>query len=831
MDTKSKKFSGPLWVKVAAGLLIAACIGGISLQIFDMAYRSRTEDFSPTLAKTYEDDASIAWQTSSNMLAALQTGCLLKDEEHVKQGGSLDPERLRDHWKSFFQEHLMDFVNRQVERYFERQNRAAEEGLEYSGQTNPIQQTPQDDLFAAYQDEFLEIYGSRFVEEEVVQRWFILMDGSDFAAEEKNGKWTVVRQGPPAQGILEAFEQTYQSQLEDLGVQIMESDLQRLRYALRQLSRTEGLRYYVESGGRVFSNVPESQTREFAQSPISMELADREVGIRFGETHISGDLDSDYYSYDEHGWSQAMPESYIWESISETLTDADYEDRAMIWYDQSVADAMQRQVEADRKLTIGYCYKVIGMGLAALAALIYLFCVCGRRKDGTVALIWLDRVYLEINLTLIALTCAGYLGLVTASWQAQEPVLLWPSAFVCGGVLLALLLSLARQSKARTLLRNSLTWKFCLLLAAPFRKLWRGVRLSMSSGPVVKKAVWMTAGYGALCALCVVVFPISIALIIGASIFVYRLACSFQTVRDGVRQVKNGDLGYQIQAPENGFLKELAADINSIADGLNVAVENELKSERMKSELITNVSHDIRTPLTSVITYIDLLQKEGLDSENAPGYCEIIGQKAQRLKTLTDDLFEVSKAASGNIAVHFEDVDLAALVRQGLGELDDKVAQSGLDFRVSLPAEGLVVRADGKLLWRVIENLLSNVFKYAMPASRVYIEVESQKGRGRFTVKNISAYELNGVEPEKLIERFQRGDAARHSEGNGLGLAIAKNLAELQRGEFEITVDGDLFKASVSLPKGSAKQPAQQEEPQPDPWENQRPEEQIGSQD
>ena len=148
------------------------------------------------------------------------------------------------------------------------------------------------------------------------------------------------------------------------------------------------------------------------------------------------------------------------------------------------------------------------------------------------------------------------------------------------------------------------------------------------------RSVWLTAGYGALCAVCVIIFPASIALIVAASVFVYRLACAFQKVRDGVRQVKNGNLGYQIEVSETNLFCDLAEDVNSIADGLNAAVENELKSERMKSELITNVSHDIRTPLTSVITYIDLLQKEGLDSENAPHYCEIIGQKAQRLKKI-----------------------------------------------------------------------------------------------------------------------------------------------------------------------------------------------------
>ncbi len=824
MDTKSKKFSSPLWVKAVASLLIVACVGGVSLQVYDMAYRSRTEGFSPTLAKTYEGDGFIAWQTACAQIMALRIGCQLKSEEHIKQGGALEQERTRDYWKSFFQERFLEFVNRQVEQnLFSQEN----EGMESQENTDVAQSYQERELFSKYQEEFLEIYQFG-LEDELFQRWCVLMDGSDFVLSQENGAFSVSRQGLPANGVLDAFEKTYQSQLESLGAQMVQNDLQQLRYSLRQLEKTEGLRYYIESDGQIFSNVENSRLREFADSPISIQLANRELTARFGETQISGDLDSSYY--EEYGWSQTMPENYIWETAMEILADADDEDQAMIWYDQAYVASLQKQVEADRRLTIGYVGRIGGMSLAALLCLLYLFCVCGRKKgEEAVALVWLDRVYVEINLALIAFAVAGYTSLAMASWQAQEPMLFWPAAVVCGGATLALLLSLTRQIKARTLLRNCLLWKFCLLLAAPFRKLWRGIQLSLHSGSVVKKAVWLTAGYGALCAVCVIIFPASIALIVAASVFVYRLACAFQKVRDGVRQVKNGNLGYQIEVSETNLFCDLAEDVNSIADGLNAAVENELKSERMKSELITNVSHDIRTPLTSVITYIDLLQKEGLDSENAPHYCEIIGQKAQRLKTLTDDLFEVSKAASGNIAVHLEDVDMAALVRQGLGELDDKVAQSGLDFRVSLPAEGLIVRADGRQLWRVMENLLSNVFKYAMPASRVYIEVGDQGERGVFTVKNISAYELNGVEPEKLIERFQRGDAARHSEGNGLGLAIAKNLTELQRGQFEITIDGDLFKASVSLPKGASKAADRQEEAQQpsEPWQEQ-PSEEIG---
>ena len=214
----------------------------------------------------------------------------------------------------------------------------------------------------------------------------------------------------------------------------------------------------------------------------------------------------------------------------------------------------------------------------------------------------------------------------------------------------------------------------------------------------MKRTVWFTVLFGTLCMLLAIVFPLAIALIVLAAIFVHKQALAYQTVRDGVTEICSGHLDYQINTGEDNCFSDLAADINHIADGLHAAVENELKSERMKSELVTNVSHDIRTPLTSIITYVDLIQKEGLTSENAPGYFDVISQKAMRLNELTDDLFEVSKASSGNIQVHWADVDLADLVRQSLGELSDKVEASGLDFRVNLPADGIVVRADGKLL-------------------------------------------------------------------------------------------------------------------------------------
>ena len=251
-----------------------------------------------------------------------------------------------------------------------------------------------------------------------------------------------------------------------------------------------------------------------------------------------------------------------------------------------------------------------------------------------------------------------------------------------------------------------------------------------------------------------------------------------------------------------GELAMLANDIGSIAEGLNEAVKNEVKSQRMKSELISNVSHDIKTPLTSIINYVDLLKKEGMDSENAPKYLDILEQKSQRLKVLTEDLFEAAKASSGDMPVDLEKLDIFSLIQQGFAELDDRIEKSGLHFKINIPEEKIYVLADGRLLWRVIENLLSNVFKYALKGSRVYIDVIDDKNSENVSliIKNISSYELN-VDVNELMERFKRADESRSSEGSGLGLAIAKDLKEMQKGSLNLEIDGDLFKSTVLIPK------------------------------
>lgn len=328
------------------------------------------------------------------------------------------------------------------------------------------------------------------------------------------------------------------------------------------------------------------------------------------------------------------------------------------------------------------------------------------------------------------------------------------------------------------------------------------IRSIYYGGSVMRKVVLITLGI-CLISATVILAPVVAIIII---IFAPKWVRKYQEIKKGVNEVKSGNLTYKIPLDGKGELDQLAQGINEISRASNIAVQNELKNQRLKTDLISNVSHDLKTPLTSIITYIDLLKKEGLDSVDAPKYIDILDQKSRRLQKLTEDLFDAAKASSGAIPVSFETVDMLALINQGLGEMADKIETSGLDFKVNASNESYPVRADGQLLWRVVENLLGNVLKYTLEGSRVYIDLYERGGtNGKesmivMEIKNISKVELN-IDANELMERFKRGDESRTTEGSGLGLAIAKDLIKLQNGWFEIKIDGDLFKAIVVLPK------------------------------
>lgn len=258
---------------------------------------------------------------------------------------------------------------------------------------------------------------------------------------------------------------------------------------------------------------------------------------------------------------------------------------------------------------------------------------------------------------------------------------------------------------------------------------------------------------------------------------------------------------FDVVVPEDmGILTPYARNLNNIKEGFRLAVEKEVRSQNMKTELISNVSHDLKTPLTSIITYIDLLKKEDIDEETKKEYIDILDKKSKRLKVLIEDLFEASKASSGNIELHLEKLDVVALLRQTLGELEEKIKESTLQLRINLPESKVMCLLDGRKTYRIFDNILGNILKYAMPNSRVYINVEDNDKEITFIFKNISAYEMN-FDPSEITERFTRGDKSRNTEGSGLGLAIAKSLVELQKGRLDISIDGDLFKLMITFPK------------------------------
>ena len=276
-------------------------------------------------------------------------------------------------------------------------------------------------------------------------------------------------------------------------------------------------------------------------------------------------------------------------------------------------------------------------------------------------------------------------------------------------------------------------------------------------------------------------------------------AWCFGTLLKSVRIMAQGNLNYQIDTRYlYGCFKEFAIQLNSLAGAAQVAAERQMKSERMKTELITNVSHDIKTPLTSIINYVDLMKKPHSEEDHAI-YLDVLDRQSLRLKKLIDDLMEMSKASSGNMTVEMGQVDAVEAVNQALGEFSDKLESVNLTPVFRHPNFPVIMQADGRLVWRVLSNLLSNAIKYAMPDTRLYIDLMVLQGNAVLAIKNISRDQLN-VNADELMERFVRGDTSRNTEGSGLGLNIAKSLVELQNGQMHLMVDGDLFKVTLIFP-------------------------------
>ncbi len=389
-------------------------------------------------------------------------------------------------------------------------------------------------------------------------------------------------------------------------------------------------------------------------------------------------------------------------------------------------------------------------------------------------------------------------------------VALFGIVFAADAVFTFFFYSLVRRIKARELFKNSYLYRLLLRLK---QFAWQ----VYDNGGIVQRT-WVPYGafllfhlfalnaskYGDLDLLLTLLIGIVDVLV---GVLLYKDAKERQGIVQGIETIAGGQVEYQIDAEElHGDNKVLANSVNSIGKGIKEAVEISMKDERMKADLITNVSHDIKTPLTSIINYVDLLKRERVDNEKVQNYIRVLDEKSQRLKQLTDDLVEASKITSGNISYHFERINLTELLNQTIGEFSEKFETKNLMTVMNVNTRNVVIEADSRRIWRVMENLFNNVYKYAMPGTRVYVTMDKRESGNQdgaeqieISIKNISENPLN-CKPEELTERFIRGDESRTTEGSGLGLSIAKNLTIAQKGNFEIQLDGDLFKVFLTFP-------------------------------
>jgi len=594
------------------------------------------------------------------------------------------------------------------------------------------------------------------------------------------------------------------------------------------LTNTEGLLYHIVTQFPMWLSAIDENETDFYFFTFSNVAASQQTRDFFESMRVFCIIDSEQMVF-----RGSSPYSYFYDHYWQG-TQIDGAGNAVIYlaFTSEFVNEQASFYKAIRSAHIFDISIIIGCFVLALAALIVLLMSVGKQNilvDGAkvrkaeISFSLLDKPYLDVGLAFAVLwtvltVALSYHILYDLSWYWNIDASVNTTALnVLYAIMIALILppALFWLMSFVKRLRAGQSWKHTLVYAIIYsllfgslrfivnkgKSMWAGTRLMLRVGLISAATFFTLFIIGYLTAETrsgIVLFLLSIMTTAVVATLLSLYAKRLRNLELGARAACEGRYDVPINAG-GGELGNIAYSINSISAGINVAVEERMKSERLKTELITNVSHDIRTPLTSIITYTDLLEHEGLDCEKAPEYLSILKQKSLRLKTLTEELFEAAKATTGNIDVNLADLNIVSLINQVLGELDNSIVSSGLDLRINLP-DKLIAIADGRLMHRVMENLFSNVFNYSLPNSRVYLDVfQTPYKEVCIDVKNISATALN-FDPSELIERFKRGDDSRTDGGSGLGLSIVQSFVSAQGGRFEIKIDGDLFKATVTLP-------------------------------
>ena len=444
--------------------------------------------------------------------------------------------------------------------------------------------------------------------------------------------------------------------------------------------------------------------------------------------------------------------------------------------------------------------------LSIIAVLVLLimncFLICLRNENGEVILNEFDKTPLLVALIILFILFMIGCGFLIALTSENLTLILSGTAIgaVIGYISFVFFLETIRKRiKSRTLFRNTITYRILRWIKSLITSMTRNANMTV-------KLILIFIAFGILN---IIGFSLSISEPIGIfiliAIWVYAFAKMHQwlvryiEIKNAINEIYMGNTEVHLDEKRyKGSLNSMAIQVNDIAGGLSNAIQEKLKSERLKTELITNVSHDIKTPLTSIINYVDLLKKEKMPNEQAEEYLNILDNKSQRLKRLTEDLVEASKASSGNIKLNIEKLNVNELLKQVSGEFEDKFKSRNLEEVMSLPEKNVYINADSRYMYRILENMYSNISKYAMDNTRVYIDVIPNNNRITIQMKNISKEKLN-ISTEELMQRFVRGDSARNTEGSGLGLSIATSLTTLQGGTFNIYLDGDLYKVIIEF--------------------------------
>ncbi|MBP3301303.1 MAG: HAMP domain-containing histidine kinase [Clostridia bacterium] len=455
------------------------------------------------------------------------------------------------------------------------------------------------------------------------------------------------------------------------------------------------------------------------------------------------------------------------------------------------------------------------LGIAALTITVgcgvFLCRLAGRKgSEKEIVLNLADRIPLDLMLGFLAAGIVGFGALAYAGTEEQTSRLTL-GFLLCGAEILSLsltwlLYTVAARIKGKALLKNTLVYRILHGLVRLGKKTFSTLWKFLQRIPAVPLTAGITGTLGAVNVIVAfacreeglgLLFLLEWLVIFAAAVLI---AYNFSLLQKKAKTLTEGNLTQKLN--ENQFIgpmKVHAETLNRIEDGLSTAVNERIKSERMKTELITNVSHDIKTPLTSIINYTDLLSKDESLSEKGKEYLSVLQRQSARLKKLTDDVVEVSKASSGTLSVEFAPCDLNVLLEQTVGEYQQRTEEKGLSVILTAPQTPVTISADGRRLWRIFDNLMNNVCKYALENTRVYLTLTQETGNAVITFRNISRDPLN-VDSQELTERFVRGDQSRNTEGSGLGLAIARSLVELQRGTFRVDIDGDLFKVTLAFP-------------------------------